>query len=49
MVCLQTQKAPDAQFIVVATLSEGIIEKKVVAKAIKEQGINPEKSFPHVI
>jgi pyruvate dehydrogenase E1 component len=43
----------DAQFIVVATLSalaqKGIIEKKVVAKAIKDQGINPEKSFPYVI
>ena len=43
----------DAEFIVVATLSalaqKGIVEKKVVAKAIKEQGIDPEKKFPHFI
>lgn len=41
----------DAPSIVVGTLyalaQKGEIEKSVVAKAIKEQGIDPEKRFPH--
>src|SRR5688572_940993 len=40
----------DAQFIVVATLyalaQKGVVEHKLVAKAIKDQGIDPEKKFP---
>jgi pyruvate dehydrogenase E1 component len=42
----------DAPSIVVGTLyalaQKGEIEKKVVAKAIKEQGIDPEKRFPTI-
>jgi pyruvate dehydrogenase E1 component len=40
----------DAQFIVVATLyalaQKAVVEHKLVAKAIKEQGIDPDKKFP---
>ena len=42
----------DARFIVVATLGDlardGVIETSVVKKAIKDLGINPEKSNPAV-
>ena len=42
----------DAPSIVVGTLyalaQKGEIEKKVVAQAIKEQGIDPEKRFPSI-
>ena len=40
----------DARFVAVATLSEllkdGQVDAKLVAKAIKELGINPEKPNP---
>jgi pyruvate dehydrogenase E1 component len=43
----------DAEFTVVATLhalaQKGGLEPKVVAKAIKELGVNPEKIFPHIV
>jgi len=43
----------DAPSIVVGTLyalaQKGVIESKVVARAIKEQGIDPEKRFPQHI
>ena len=43
----------DAEFTVVATLhalaQKGQIERKAVAKAIKDLGINPEKIFPHLV
>ena len=43
----------DAPSIVVGTLyalaQKGVIENKVVARAIKEQGIDPEKRFPQHI
>ena len=42
----------DARFIVVATLGDlardGVIENSVVKKAIKDLGIDPEKSNPAV-
>ena len=42
----------DARFVVVAALGDlardGVIEASVVQKAIKDLGINPEKSNPAV-
>lgn len=43
----------DAEFIVVATLyklsQEGKIDKKIVAKAVKDLGIDPEKPNPFTV
>jgi pyruvate dehydrogenase E1 component len=43
----------DTPSIVVGTLyalaQKGLIDNKVVARAIKEQGIDPEKRFPHTL
>ncbi len=43
----------DSESTVIATLhalrKQGRIEKEVVARAIKELGVDPEKAFPHVL
>ena len=43
----------DAESTVIATLwalaNKGAIEKSVVAKAIKDLGVNPEKLFPEIL
>ena len=43
----------DAESTVIATLHalarKGLVEKSVVAKAIKDLGVNPEKVFPEIV
>jgi pyruvate dehydrogenase E1 component len=43
----------DAEFIVIATLTalaeKGQIAKGVIAQAIKDLGVDPEKAFPHLV
>jgi pyruvate dehydrogenase E1 component len=43
----------DAEFTVIATLNalaeKGQLDKAIVAKAIKDLDINPEKLFPEIV
>jgi pyruvate dehydrogenase E1 component len=43
----------DAESTVIATLyalaEKGRVDRQLVAKAIKDLGVNPEKVFPHIV
>jgi len=43
----------DAECTVIATLyalaEKGLVERKIVAKAMKDLGVDPEKAFPYCV